>query len=86
MKQFACTITTHAGIHGRNAGLIARLAKSFSDTAVTICCDGREANGTLRHKLMSLGAKMGSRVTIVTDGADEDAAIIALSDFFQNNL
>lgn len=66
--------------------MIARLAKSFSDTVVTVNCDGRQANAALRRKLTALKAKMGSKVTIVTEGADEDAAIIAISDFFQNNL
>ena len=37
-------------------------------------------------KLMSLGVKKGDVVTVAAEGADEDAAIIAISNFFQNNL
>ena len=36
--------------------------------------------------LMSLGVKQGDTVTIEADGADEDAAIAALKEFFEANL
>jgi phosphotransferase system HPr-like phosphotransfer protein len=37
-------------------------------------------------KLMSLGAKQGAEITITAEGAHEDAAIIAMSQFVNNNL
>ena len=36
--------------------------------------------------LMSLGVKQGDTVTVSVDGADEDAAVAALKEFFENNL
>lgn len=86
MKQFVHTIRDPLGIHARPAGMIAKLAKSFADTSIKVSCNGREANASTRMKLISLGAREGSQVTIVTEGIDEDAAIIAMSNYFQNNL
>ena len=37
-------------------------------------------------KLMSLGVKQGTEITITAEGASEDAAIIAMSQFVNNNL
>ena len=37
-------------------------------------------------KLMSLGVKQGDVVTVAAEGANEDAAIAALTAFFNNNL
>ena len=86
MKQFVHTIKDPLGIHARPAGMIVKLAKNFADTTITVSCNGREAKAGALMKLMSLGAKEGHEVTIVAEGANEDAAIIAMSDFFQNNL
>ena len=86
MKQFVHTIKDPLGIHARPAGTIAKLAKNFSDTAITVSCNGKEAKASALMKLMSLGAKEGNTVTVVAEGTNEDAAIIAMSDFFQNNL
>ena len=36
--------------------------------------------------LMSMGIKQGDVVTICAEGEDEDAAIVALKDFFETNL
>lgn len=86
MKQFVHTIKDPLGIHARPAGMIVKLAKEFPDTTITVSCNGKEAKASALMKLMSLGAKQGHQITIVAEGTNEDAAIIAMSDFFQNNL
>ena len=40
MKQFTYTIKDALGIHARPAGLLAKKAKSYADTTVTITCEG----------------------------------------------
>ncbi len=40
MKEFKYTITDPLGIHARPAGLLAKTAKSFGDTVVTVTKDG----------------------------------------------
>ena len=41
MKQFTYTIKDALGIHARPAGLLAKKAKSYADTAVTITANGK---------------------------------------------
>ena len=86
MKQFEHTIHDPLGIHARPAGMIAKLAKGFADTAVTISCGGKEAKATALMKLMSLGIKQGDTVTVTTEGPGEEAAAAALQEFFLANL
>ena len=86
MKQFEYTIHDPLGIHARPAGMLVKVAKAFADTVVTITKNGTTVKATQLMKLMSLGVKKGDVVTVAAEGADEDAAIIAISNFFQNNL
>ena len=86
MKQFEYTIHDPLGIHARPAGMLVKEAKAFADTVVTITKNGTAVKATQLMKLMSLGVKKGDVVTVAAEGADEDAAIIAISNFFQNNL
>ena len=66
--------------------MLVKEAKAFADTVVTITKNGTTVKATQLMKLMSLGVKQGDVVTVIADGANEDAAIIAMSNFFQNNL
>lgn len=86
MKQFEYTVKDPLGIHARPAGMLVKVAKGFADTTVTVTKNGTTAKATQLMKLMSLGVKQGDVVTVAAEGANEDAAIIAMSDFFQNNL
>lgn len=86
MKQFEYTIHDPLGIHARPAGMLVKEAKAFADTVVTITKNGTTVKATQLMKLMSLGVKKGDVVTVAAEGADENAAIIAISNFFQNNL
>ena len=86
MKQFEYAIHDPFGIHARPAGMLVKEAKAFADTVVTITKNGTTVKATQLMKLMSLGVKKGDVVTVAAEGADEDAAIIAISNFFQNNL
>ena len=86
MKNFTYTITDPLGIHARPAGLLAKLAKDYADTAITIEKDGNSVKASQLIKLMGLGVKQGDVVAIAAEGASEDAAIAAMQDFFRRNL
>ena len=86
MKQFEYTIHDPLGIHARPAGMLVKEAKAFADTTVTITKGGTAVKATQLMKLMSLSVKQGDVVTVAAEGANEDAAIIAISNFFQSNL
>ncbi len=86
MKQFSYTITDPIGIHARPAGMLAQLAKSFADTAVTFTKGDQTVKATQLMKLMNLGVKAGDEVTIGVEGGDEAAAAAALKAFLEENL
>ena len=86
MKNFQYTITDPLGIHARPAGLLAKLAKGFADTTVTIDKAGNSVKASQLMKLMGLGVKQGDTITISADGPQEDEAIDALQKFLQENL
>lgn len=86
MKQFEFTVRDPLGIHARPAGMLVKEAKAFADTVVTITQGGTTVKATQLMKLMSLGVKQGDVVTVAAEGINEDAAIMAISDFLNNNL
>ena len=85
MKTFESTIKDELGIHARPAGLLVKEAKKF-ESECTITKDGKTKKLTQLMMLMSLGVKQGDTVTVSVDGADEDAAVASLKEFFENNL
>lgn len=86
MKQFAYTITDPLGIHARPAGLLAKAAKAYEDTTVTVTKDGNTVKASQLMKLMSLGVKQGNEITVAAEGPAENEAIAAMQKFFEENL
>ena len=58
----------------------------FFQRSDTITKNGTTVKAGQLMKLMSLGVKQGDVVTVAAEGANEDAAIAALTAFFNNNL
>ena len=85
MKTFEYTIKAELGIHARPAGHLVKEAKKF-ESECTITKDGKTKKLTQLMMLMSLGVKQGDTVTVTAEGADEEAAVAALKEFFENNL
>ena len=85
MKEFKYVITDAEGIHARPAGLLVKEAKKFQSEC-TITKGDKTKKLTQLMMLMSLGVKQGDTVTVSAEGADEDAAVASLKEFFENNL
>ncbi|MBQ8507841.1 MAG: HPr family phosphocarrier protein [Clostridia bacterium] len=86
MLQFTCTIKDPMGIHARPAGLVARAAKAYADTTITIERGGQSAKATQLMRLMSLGVKQGDEVTVAAEGPSEAEAIEAIRQVFAEYL
>ncbi len=86
MKQFSYVIKDELGIHARPAGMLAKKAKSYADTTVTITANGKTVNLGQLMKLMGLGVKQGTEVTVTCDGANEEEAAAGLKAFLEENL
>lgn len=86
MKRFEHTIHEPTGIHAGTAHRIAKIARQFPDTVVTIACAGRtvRADGLLR--LITMGIRCGERVTVTCDGSGEMDAIVVMQNYFWNHL
>ena len=86
MKQFEYTIKDPLGIHARPAGLLAKVAKGFGDTAVTVTKEGTTVKASQLMKLMGLGVKNGDTITVAAEGPAEDEAIEAVKKFVEETL
>lgn len=85
MKEIVYTITDPAGIHARPAGLLVKEAGKFT-SALTI--NKGDKTGDLKRifSVMALGVKQGEEIKITIDGADEDAAKVAVEAVLKENL
>jgi len=86
MQQFVHTIADPLGIHARPAGLLAKTAKEFPDTEITVELGGSRAKATQLLRLMGMGVRQGDRVTVSAEGPSEARAIAAMRRFFTENL
>ena len=86
MKEFTYVIKDALGIHARPAGMLAKKAKSYADTTVSISANGKSVNAGQLMKLMGLGVKQGTEVTISCEGANEEEAYAGLKQFMEENL
>ena len=86
MKQFNYVINDPLGLHARPAGLLAKLAKPYADTVITVTKGSTTVKASQLMKLMSLAVKNGDEVVVAAEGPQEDAAIAELKAFFEANL
>lgn len=86
MQQFVHIIKDPLGIHARPAGLLAKAAKTFPDTAITIVKGERQAKATQLMMLMGMGIRQGDEITVTAEGPAEAEAIAAMRRFFEENL
>ena len=86
MKQFTYTIKDELGIHARPAGLLAKAAKAYGDTVVTVTKGDNTVKASQLMKLMGMGVKHGDEIVVAAEGPAEDEAIAAMQKFFEENL
>ncbi len=86
MQQFTYTVNDPLGLHARPAGLLAKLAKPYADTVITITKGDKTVKASQLMKLMSLAVKNGDEVVIAAEGPAEAEAIAAVKKFFEENL
>ncbi len=77
-------ITNENGLHTRPGNEFVSLAKTFSSEIEIENEMGRRVKGTSLLKLLSLGLKYRSLVTIYANGEDENEALEKLSNLLEN--
>lgn len=78
MTETTLTIVNQLGLHMRAAGKFAKLAGGFR-SRILLTRDGSTVDGKSIVGLLTLAAACGSTLTLRADGADEAAAIEALT-------
>ncbi|CAH2214840.1 HPr family phosphocarrier protein [Tepidibacter aestuarii] len=82
-KEFE--IFNKVGLHARPAALFVQTASKFK-SQISIEKDNKTVNGKSIMGVLTLGASSGDKVMIIIDGSDEDEAIKAIEEFFNEKL
>lgn len=82
-KEFE--IFNKVGLHARPAALFVQTASKFK-SQISIEKDNKTVNGKSIMGVLTLGAAFGDKVIVIIDGADENDAIEAIQEFFNEKL
>ena len=85
MTTRSVEIINKLGLHARAASKFVKLASRF-DSSVRLRKGEREANGKSIMGVMMLAASCGSRVELIVDGGDEEAAMAALVELVEQRF
>lgn len=85
MKSSEINIINKLGVHARAAAKLVKLCATFS-SEVYIGMPGKMVNGESIMGIMMLAAARGTRLTITTQGSDEEAAHEALRQLIENRF
>ena len=86
----SCNVVVHSkvGLHARPAALFIKTASGFSSriSVENLTRGTNPANAKSILSVLSTGVRMGDQIRITADGADEEAAIAALSNLVNGNF
>lgn len=75
------------GLHARAAAQLVRLAAGFKCTITLVREDlGIEANAKSILSVLHLSAPLGTEITLIADGIDEEAAVTAIEALFRSGF
>lgn len=78
-------VQNRAGLHARPAALIVQAAGQY-ESSIFIEKDSEKINAKSIMGLLTMGAAYGSELVITADGPDEEDAVNALIDLFENRF
>jgi phosphocarrier protein len=85
MVERTVEVLNRAGIHARPAALIVKVANKFS-SQLFMEKDRMKINGKSIMGIITLGAAYKSKITITTEGSDEEEAADAIEQLFLNRF
>ena len=83
MLQQEAEIINKLGLHARASAKLTQLAGQFQ-SAIWLTRNGKRVNAKSIMGVRMLAAAKGSKITVETDGADEAAAMTALTALITN--
>ena len=78
MIKATLTISNKLGLHARASAKLTKLASGFS-SEIHLTRNARRVNAKSIMGVMMLAAGKGAKITLETDGPDEDEAMTALT-------
>ena len=85
MQEESVTIINKLGLHARAAGKLVETTSRYS-CDITIEKEGRNVDGKSIMAMMMLAAGKGTVLDVKIDGADEEAALAALTALIANRF
>ena len=79
------TVKNEVGLHARPATYFIQKANEFK-SSIWVEKDERRVNAKSLLGVLSLGIVKGTAITIIADGADEEAAIATLSELIDSGF
>ena len=84
MASKTVEITNDTGLHTRPGNEFVTVAKTFESKIEVENEAGKKVKGTSLLKILSLGIKKGTKVTVHAEGSDADTAVEKLTDLLAN--
>jgi phosphocarrier protein HPr len=85
MKELMVTVQNRAGIHARPAALLVQTAGKFS-SSIFFEKNNERVNGKSIMGVITLGAVYNTSIKIVAEGKDEEEAVRAIAELFNNKF
>jgi phosphocarrier protein HPr len=85
MKEQKITIKNRAGIHARPAALLVQTANRFT-SEISLEKNSERINAKSIMGIITLGATYKTEINIIADGEDENEAVAAIAQLFENKF
>lgn len=85
MQTRTITVTNKLGVHARPSGLLTKTAGLF-ECSVLLDKGGRRVDAKSILAVMTMAAKCGDEITILTNGRNEKEALEAVAALFQSKF
>ncbi|MDR1250157.1 MAG: HPr family phosphocarrier protein [Treponema sp.] len=85
MVEQTVTIQNRAGIHARPAAMLVQTAKDFQSNIYLEKGNDR-INGKSIMGILTLGASFGTELKVIAEGEDEQKALEAMANLFNNKF
>lgn len=84
MKQVNAIVKAESGLHARPASVLVKKAAEFS-ASIKIEKDGKAADAKRLLSVLTLGAKQNDTIIVTAEGADEEAAAVAIKELIETS-
>ncbi|MDR3301594.1 MAG: HPr family phosphocarrier protein [Spirochaetaceae bacterium] len=85
MYEKIVTVINRSGVHARPSSVLVQKTKDFK-SSIYFQCGDNTINAKSILGIITLGATYGSKIKIIAEGEDEEAAVNALAHLFESKF